>query len=430
MSDIDAQDPAVLHKRGWVTRSPIFYGWIILLAGTLGLVMASPGQTHAISIFVDHFIEDLHLSRSLVSTLYTLGTLLASLPLPLVGQQIDRRGPRLMVVAIATLFGLACIYMSFVRSAVMLGVGFFAVRTLGNGSLVLVSQNVINRWWVRRRGTMMGIAGMGVGLLGFGGSPILVNELIPTFGWRLTYVLLGLGVLFVMLPLSFLLFRDQPEDYGLRPDGKEPRTVDGDTAPLEPDEEHWRPREALRTAAFWAVALGIASTWMMTSGLYFHIVSVLADNGLTSAVAATVFVPIALSATMVNLVGGILVDRLPVRVLMATALVLQALTLAVAQFLRGVEMAFLYGVIQGAAIGLSTVVNNVVWAAYFGRRHLGSIAGAASTILIAGSALGPMPLGIARDLLGNYNLALTVSATVPLLLGIANLLVKRPRKYA
>ena len=106
-----------------VNQSPIFYGWIILLMGTLGMIMTSPGQTYAVSIFIEHFITDLGLSRGLVSTLYTIGTLVGSFVLPLVGRQIDRRGPRLVMVFITLLFGLACVYMGFVSNAVTLGLG-------------------------------------------------------------------------------------------------------------------------------------------------------------------------------------------------------------------------------------------------------------------------------------------------------------------
>lgn len=91
-------------------------------------------------------------------------------------------------------------------------------------------------------------------------------------------------------------------------------------------------------------------------------------------------------------------------------------------------MALIYGVILGASSGLVHTVGSVVWAMYFGRRHLGSITGVTSTVLIAGSALGPMPFGIARDLLASYNLVLTLSAVLPFLLGLASLFIDRPQK--
>jgi len=97
-------------------------------------------------------------------------------------------------------------------------------------------------------------------------------------------------------------------------------------------------------------------------------------------------------------------------------------------FLQGPEMALLYGVIIGTMLGLVRIVGSVMWAIYFGRQHLGSITGVTTTISVVGTALGPMPLGIARDLLGSYNTALTVSAALPLLLGIISLFGRKPQR--
>jgi cyanate permease len=48
--------------------------------------------------------------------------------------------------------------------------------------------------------------------------------------------------------------------------------------------------------------------------------------------------------------------------------------------------------------------------------------------MIVGAALGPLPLGVARDLLGSYNLALTLLAVLPFALGVANLFWGKPEK--
>ena len=202
-----------------VTRSPIYYGWIVLALGTIGAIMSSPGQTYAVSVFIDHLIVDLGISRSLISTLYTIGTLAASFALPFVGRQIDRRGSRLMMAVISVVFGFACIYMGTVSNALMLGVGFLALRMLGQGSLSLVSRNAINQWWVRRRGMAMGIGGMAGALIGGGGYPNVINWLIPVYGWRVTYAILGLSLLLFLAPLSLIFMRNRPEEHGLNPDG-------------------------------------------------------------------------------------------------------------------------------------------------------------------------------------------------------------------
>jgi MFS transporter, OFA family, oxalate/formate antiporter len=425
-------ETAVPHTDALVQKSPIFYGWIIFIVGTIGLTMTSPGQTYAVSIFIEHFIKDLNLSRSLVSTLYTVGTLTGSFALPFVGRQIDKRGPRLMVLLISIAFGLACIYMGFVQNAIMLGLGFVAIRMLGQGSLSVVSQNAINQWWVRRRGMIMGLAGLIFALLGLGLFPNLINWLIPLYSWRTTYMILGAILLLVMAPLGVIFFRDRPERYGLQPDGfgGKDEEVNGETAvpPLALVEEEWTVSEAVRTAAFWNISLGTAAIAMLSTGLFFHMISIFDDNQLSASVAASVYVPIAVTTALVNLVGGYLIDRIAPRFLLALALLLQAICLVMVPYLAGVEIAFVYGMVLGATSGLSRIVGSVIWANYFGRRHLGSIAGLVTPIGVAGTAFGPLLFGVGRDLMGTYNTVLILSAILPLLLGIGALFLRKPEK--
>jgi MFS transporter, OFA family, oxalate/formate antiporter len=427
---LDTSRPTPLQTSRLVARAPFFYGWVVLAVGALGLIMTSPGQTYAVSIFVEHFIADLGLSRSLVSTLYALGTVAGSLALPFIGRAIDRRGPRRMVLLIAVLFGLAWLYMGLVGGVLTLALGFVAIRMLGQGGLALVSQNAINQWWVRRRSLALGLSGLFASLLGLGAFPALVNWLIPQIGWRLTYAALGALLLLVMAPLGYLFFRDRPEDFGLRPDGAAALTTSAAPpfAAPPPLEDNWTRAEALRTPVFWLVVAGLATLAMMSTGLFFHMVSIFDGNGLSTAVAASVYLPIAVTTALVNLGSGALVDRFPLRFALAASLFFQALALWLAQHLATVPLAFLFGIVLGLSSGLARTLGGVTWAAYFGRAHLGSISGVASTILVLGAALGPLPLGYARDLLGDYDLALTLLAIVPLALGIASLFLRPPRR--
>jgi len=422
--------------RSLVHRVPFFYGWVVLGVGLLGMVMTSPGQTYAVSIFIEHIIDDLSISRSWVSSLYTMGTLIGSLALPLVGRLIDRRGPRFVITAVAIVFGLACVYMGFVANAVMLAFGFIAIRMFGQGSLMLVSQNLINRWWIARRGLVLGVAGMAMSVLGLGGFPNLIHWLIGLSDWHTAYIVLGGLVLGIMTPLGGIFARNRPEDLGLRPDGRSaPPTTEADSEnPTDDDEApdvgevNWRLDEAIRTAAFWVVALGVAVKAMLSTGLTFHIVSIFQDNGLTADAAAAAFVPIAAATALINLSSGVMADYIQPRFLLVIALAFQAISLLMATHLTSIPVAIVYGVTLGITDGLTRTVNSMIWATYFGRAHLGSITGITTTIVIVGSALGPMPFGIARDLMGSYETILTISAIVPVGLGMANLWVRRPVK--
>jgi len=416
-----------------VNGLPIYYGWVILAAGVVGYICSSPGQTYSVSIFIEHFIRDLGITRSTVSTLYTVGTLGAGLTMPYVGRQIDKRGPRVVVSAVTVLFALALLYMSLVRNAWMLGFGFLLIRMLGQGSMSIVSGNVLNQWWVRRRGLILSMAGILFSLLGSGSFPTLINTLIGRFGWRNSYRILGVAVAIIMLPVGQLLFKRRPEDYGLLPDGAgklEDSSGGAGTVADEPPalvEENWTSREAVRTGAFWIIGLGLGSISMLSTGLQFHMVSIFADAGLATEIAAGAFMWVALTGALVRVVSGVLVDRIPVRYLLCVALVGQTASLLLAPRLNP-SSAGMYGIVLGVTGSLQMTVSTVVWAKYFGRQHLGSITGIASVMNVGGSALGPMPMGIARDVLGSYTWGLTVLAVLPFVLGIVVLFSRRPHR--
>ncbi|WP_103016452.1 MFS transporter [Salinibacter ruber] len=66
------------------------------------------------SLFIDAFIEDLGLSRSAVSWLYTGATVLGSIGLPLAGRLLDRYGPRRVAVVLIALPAASCAGMRWV----------------------------------------------------------------------------------------------------------------------------------------------------------------------------------------------------------------------------------------------------------------------------------------------------------------------------
>src|SRR5712671_419275 len=146
-STLDA-DP----RRGLIKALPVHYGWVILAAGTFGSFMTLPGQTAGVSVFFDPITADLGVSRSWASTAYAAGPLAGILPAPRIGRWIDRRGPRLTATIIAGALALACGTMAFVNSGLTLLVGFALLRGTAIGGLSLVSQQVVNLWFVQRRG--------------------------------------------------------------------------------------------------------------------------------------------------------------------------------------------------------------------------------------------------------------------------------------
>src|SRR5229473_6465448 len=173
-----------------IRASAFHYGWVSLAAGTFGSFMTLPGQTAGVSVFFDPITTDLHISRTSASIAYAAGTLAGILPAPVIGRWIDRRGPRLTATIIAAGLALACAYMALVQSGSMLLLGFALLRGTAIGGLSLVSQQVVNLWFVQRRGIAAAAASLGLaaGAMIF---PKLIDALISLYGWRGAYLALA-----------------------------------------------------------------------------------------------------------------------------------------------------------------------------------------------------------------------------------------------
>jgi MFS transporter, OFA family, oxalate/formate antiporter len=418
-SDAYAAGGAPLRSRV-IERTPFFYGWLVLAAGTFGMMMTTPGQTLGVSVFLDRIIADLGVSRPLVSLLYTVGTVTGSFVLPFVGRFIDRRGPRLAVILIAALFALACGYMGLVRNLAMLLVGFVLVRGLGQGSLSLVSQHVVNLWFVRRRGLAVGLTGLGMAAA-TAFFPMVIQWMIASYGWREAYALLGLLVAVTILPVGALLFRARPESFGLAPDGL-PEHAGAPERAVRIREVDYTLAEARRTRTFWLFVAGNALVSALTTGLVFQHFSIMAAGGLDRALAARVFVPFGAMTAAANLAAGALMDRLPPRFLLAAMLAAQAAALVLAAFVAP-GLVYLYGALLGATMGIKGGVQGAVFAYYFGRRYLGAVKGTASTIGVLGTAAGPLLFALGRGSGGSYAPVLLGSAAVALVLAGVSVLM-------
>lgn len=397
-----------------IARSPVYYGWVVLAAGTLGMMMSLPGQTFAISVFLDPLMAELGLGRSLVSTLYMAATLGGAFLLPALGRWLDSVGPRIGITVVTTLFGLSCLGMGRVDGAFTLLLGFFAVRFLGQGSMTLVSQHVINQWFVRRRGFALGLSGVGMALAN-AGFPLAIAAAIATVGWRSTYMGLGLILLFVMLPIGAGLYRHRPERYGLVPDGHAPSGSDASPAP----EAEWPRAQAIRTATFWVFALGNVAVAGLATALVFHHFSIMAASGVSRETAALVYLPLGVMAAASNMLGGLALDRFSPRPVLMAAMAALTAAFGFVGLADGPLSVMAYGAVLGLAMGTSGAVSATAFAHYFGRRHLGSIKGVGSTITVAATALAPLPFALAFDLTGGYGVALWVSVILPVAIAIA-----------
>jgi MFS transporter, OFA family, oxalate/formate antiporter len=429
-------------------RSRRFHGWIMLGIAVLLAVATMPGQTVLVALFNDSYRGELDLSITELSAAYTIGTLLAALPITWVGRLADRHGLRVVTAAVASLFVLALVALSRVQGVVTLGLCFFAIRCLGQGCLGMLSGHVIAMWFERR----LGMAHAVVSLAGFGAGAALLPQptawAITELGWRTTLLVLAAFVAVLTLPALATVFRNRPEDVGQHVDG-EPARPRGELQPAsEPaerantasiQEPAFTLTEALRTRAFWVCTITTVFGGLVGTALIFHMSPLLQSAGLDGSPreVALAVQPWPIAFGVFTLLAGWLVDRYRPAPLLGTGalllggamvLVVASTTVAAAMVLplAGAGMG-LFGASQAIIVGTATPTI----ARYFGRTHHGAIRGALSSIAVASTGVGPLLFGLGHDLAdGSFAPFLVGAAACSLPLALAALSLRPPARPA
>lgn len=377
------------------------------------------------SIFIDYYIDEFGFSRSMVSGLYSTATLVAGFTLFLVGRMVDRFGQRLMMISVGVGLALALFWNSAIMGPVMMFVGFFLIRLLGQGSMTLVPNTLVPQWFIKKRGRALSVMAVGT----FASSalfPPLNAWLIESFGWRMAWGVLGVSILVVFVPLAFLLVRNQPSDVGARPDGVPERKPGEEEISGEISEVSWTLKQAMQTRTFWFILFCVMVPALVNTAVTFHIVSIMDMKGLGVGIAATILTVMAVVGFPTTFLTGYLADRFSIHYVLAITFFGHIVTLVLLFFTDSVVLAFSFAVVWGMVNGFERIALNIVWPNYFGRMHLGSIKGLAQTVMVIGSALGPLPFGVFYDLFGGYQEAIVVILIFPVAATVLALLSPKP----
>ena len=303
-------------------------------------------------MFVDPMIEDLDLSRTLIAGLYSAGSLTAAAAMILAGRLLDRYGARIMLMAVASLFGLAVLWMSNVHSAFDLYLGFAGIRTLGQGSLMLIPTTLVALWFVRMRGRAMPFffIGMAASQAIF---PPLINRLVTELDWRGAWVALAFLIWGALLLPVMLLVRRSPESVGLLPDGDATNNeanfdLEQQTTTATSQEVNWTPRETFHTRAFWLLLFAGSSQPLISTALVFNHISLMGSRGIDADVAASVLSVLAPTSLAGAFMAGFLLDKVPNRYVLVGGLVILACAMLSVFFIEQPWHAFVFGGLHGS----------------------------------------------------------------------------------
>jgi len=402
--------------QSWGNKQHFFYGYIIIAAAFIILVVTW-GTNYTYGVFFKPMIAEFGWTRAATSGAFSLSMVFHGFMGIILGFLNDKFGPR-FVVAMGGLFaGVGFLLLSQVNALWHLYL-LYAVM-IGTGASVVVPLNsTVVRWFVSRRTFMTGIVAAGIGIGAVIGPP-LANSLISTYGWRVSYMILGSIVFVVVIAASQFLKRD-PSQIGQVAFGQNSTESIGQN----PGIEGFTLRKAIHIRQFWMIFSLFLCFGFCLFAVMIHIVPYATDVGISAASAANVLAAIGAVSILSKVAMGFTGDLIGNKMVLIISFILMVLSLVWFSFTRDLWSFYLFAVIFGIAYGSHISQASPFTASMFGLIAHGSIYGTLSMGMWAGLALGPFVAGYIFDMTGSYRLAFFICIAVGIVGLILTVLVK------
>jgi MFS family permease len=302
-------------------RARLHPAWVAAGVAFVALLCAA-GFRAAPGVLMVPLQEEFGWSRGVVSLAVGVNLVLFGVTAPFAAALMERFGVRAVASVALALIAAGSGLAVGVTASWQLVLFWGVLIGLGTGSMALVFAAVVaNRWFIRRRGLVMGVltAASATGQLIF--LPVLA-WMSERSGWRSASLIVSAAALAV-IPLVWLRLRNHPSDLGIAPYGAQGPTT-GPIPAASPATAGPARRAvetlamAARTRTFWALAVGFAICGASTNGLIAtHFIPSAHDHGMPQTTAAGLLAVVGVFDIVGTVASGWLTDKVNPRLLLA-----------------------------------------------------------------------------------------------------------------
>lgn len=356
-----------------------------LCAGFLLSMLSSFGQTFFISIFAGEIRAEYGLTHGEWGAVYGGATTAAAAVMLWAGGLTDRFRVRSLGLAVLGMLALACLAMAANPLALLLPVVIFALRLLGQGMTGHISGVAMARWFVASRGRALAIAALGFSA-GEATLPLIFVALKDVVHWRALWVIAALVVALAMPLLLTLLARERT-----------PQSMATEAQSFGMGGRHWTRRDVLGNRLFWLMIPALLGPPAFNTAFFFQQVHLADVKGWPHMGLVALFPVYSAATVVVMLSSGWAVDRFGTARLMP---LYQLPLVAFYGLMAGIDTlagALPVMVLMGLTSGAQATVAVAFWAEFYGTRHIGAIKATAASVMVLGSALGPVLTGALID---------------------------------
>jgi len=384
-----------------------FYGYIIVII-TFAIAAVVEGLLFSFGIFFEPLLSEFGWTRARTSGAFSLSTIV-HIPVSIVaGKLADRFGSKQLLGACGLFLGLGYFLMSKTNALWHLYVFYGIIVSTGMGLYWIPLISLVPRWFVARRALMMGIiaSGIGVGQLVF---PPVVNRLISAYGWRFSFLIMGIiGIGIITVSAQFL--KRDPKQIGVLPYGEsaaEQEVVVTEVKAISLG-------NAIRTGPFWLLSVTYFSWLFCLSVVIVHSVIHAIGIGMSPAGAANILAIIGLTGIIGRLAFGRLADVIGMKPVLVVSFVLMSAAFLWLTIARTTWMGYLFAAIFGISYGTFEILQSPLVAKLFGVSSLGTISGVIHNFGSTAIMVGPVLAGYIYDVTGSYQPAFLLCAALSL----------------
>ena len=371
---------------------------MVIVSACLMVVQAL--RIFTFGVFLKPITLEFGWGRGEISTAYAIGMFASGSFAVVAGRASDRYGPRILVTGSGLLVATGFFLLSRVSALWQLQMIWGLLMGLGGSFFFIPITSAITRWFVKQRGTAVGLAGAGFSLGGIIAPP-LAQLLISAYDWRRAYIILSLITLAIVIPLAQLL-KQTPQQLGMKPYGDETDTGSGRFEVKSLASEGFSFMGALRTRYFWLFGFLQFCFFSCLQVVLVHINPYAVDIGIPALSAASIVSFISVFSTVGRIVAGFLSDKLGGRPVLVFCLATSTLSLTWLLIARQLWMFYLFAAVFGLAYGGMVPLSALVPAELFGLKAFGVIYAGLTLVSTIGESLGAPVAGFIFDRTGHY----------------------------
>jgi MFS family permease len=405
------------------SREKLHYAWVVLGAVVVIMLVAS-GLRASFGVFIKPMEATFGWDRASLSGAAALSLLLLGAVGPFVGWLADRWGPRRVILVSCGVLGVGTLLSSRVTHLWQIYLTAGVLMAIGGGGIQMsTAASMAARWFEARRGLVLGILG---GAMSAGQLVIipLAVWLTAHYGWRQSYVWLGIVLLVIGLPPALWLVRDDPGQKGLRPFGATRGVATRDTTAATAD-RRVPIAEAMQVPAFWLLAGTFFICGYTTGGLVLtHLVPHAADHGFSEMDAAQAMGVMGAMNILGTVASGWICDRFGRKGPLSFYYGLRGISLIFLLYVWNVPSLEVFAALFGLNYISTVPATTAITANIFGRYSIGSLSGWIYFSHQVGAALGAAVGGWIFQVTGSYSWAFLSGALLAFLAAALALAIK------